>query len=116
MAFSSLFGIGKAVVDRLINNLKSNIPSPNDFRCKHRNRPNRIPEDILFKIHTHINSFPKCESHFSRSDNMNLKYLSPELNVSKMYKLYLEEYEPEQFELLQKGENIKPTGKQDFFL
>jgi len=114
-AFCALFGVGKSVIDRLIKNLKSNIPSPIDCRGKHQNRPNRITEDVLFKINTHINSFPKCESHYSRNDNMNVKYLSPNLNISKLYKLYLKEYEPEHFESMQKGEKIKPIVKQDFF-
>lgn len=116
LAFCSLFGIGKSVVNRLVNNLKTNAPSPSDLRRKHLNRPNKIPEDVLLKINNHINSFPKCESHYSRCDNLNVKYLSPELNISKMHKLYLKKYEPDNFELMQKGEKIKPIVKQDFFL
>jgi len=114
-AFCALFGVGKSVIDTLVKNLKSNILSPKECRGKHQNRPNRITEDILFKINTHINSFPKCESHYSRNDNMNVKYLSPNLNISKLYKLYLKEYEPEYFESMQKGEKIKPIVKQDYF-
>lgn len=94
----SLFGIGKSVVYRLISKLKCNNSNPNESHGKHLNRLNRIPEVFLFKINTHINSFPKRQSHYSRCDNLNVKYLSPELNISKMYKLYLKEYEPENFE------------------
>lgn len=116
VAFCSLFGIGKSVVERLINHIKSYKASPEDLRGKHTNRSNRISTDITFKINAHINSFPKIQSHYSRSDNSNVKYLSPELNISKMYKLYLEKNEPEKFELIKRGEkNIKPIVKYDYF-
>ncbi|XP_025192024.1 LOW QUALITY PROTEIN: uncharacterized protein LOC112592227 [Melanaphis sacchari] len=116
IAFCSLFGIGKSLVDRLIHNIKNNKPSPQDLRGKHLKRPNKISNDIIFKIDAHINSFPKVQSHYSRSDNLNVHYLSPELNISKMYKLYLEKNDPEVFEMIQKGEtNIKPIVKYDYF-
>jgi len=116
VAFCSLFGIGKSVVERLISHIKTYKPSPEDLRSKHTNRSNRISTDITFKINAHINSFPKIQSHYSRSDNSNVNYLSPELNISKMYKMYLEKNEPEKFELIQRGEkNIKPIVKYDYF-
>lgn len=116
IAFCSLFGIGKSVVDRLIHQIKNNQPSPNDLRGKHITRANKIPSDIIFKINTHINSFPKCQSHYSRSDNLNAYYLSSQLNMSKMYRFYLEKYEPEIFQLIESGEkNIKPIVKYDYF-
>lgn len=104
IAFCSLFGIGKSVVDRLINHFKSNKPSPKDLRGKHEKRPNRLSPEIIYKINALINSFPKCQSHYSRSDNSNVHYLSPLLNVSKMYKMYFEKNEPKIFEMIQKGE------------
>lgn len=61
--------------------------------------PNKISTDIILKKNGHINRFPRCQSHYSRSDNSNVKYLSPELNISKVYKLYLEKNEPEKFKL-----------------
>lgn len=116
IAFCSLFGMGKSVVDRLIKHIKSNKPSPEDLRGKHEKRPNRLSPDTIFKINAHINSFPKCQSHYSRSDNSNVQYLSPLLNVSKMYKLYLEKNEQEIFEMIQKGEkNMKPIVKYHYF-
>ena len=39
-------------------------------------------------IDEHIQSFPSYTSHYSRSDNPNRKYLSPDLTLSKMYSLY----------------------------
>ena len=44
-------------------------------------------EDIAF-ICNHIESFPSYNSHYSRSDNPNRKYLSPDLSLAKIYSLY----------------------------
>lgn len=38
----------------------------------------------------HIQMFPKYTSHYSRKSNLNTRYLSPELNVKKMFSLYKE--------------------------
>lgn len=43
------------------------------------------------KIREHISSFPSEISHYSRSKTES-KYLSPDLNVSKMYRAFLEKY------------------------
>lgn len=116
-AFCSLFGIRKSVVDRLIHQIKNNKQSPEDLRGKHTNHTNKIADNIQFNINAHINSFPKCQSHYSRSDNANVNYLSSELNISKMYKLYLEKHEPDIFQLIERGEkNIKPVVKYHYFV
>lgn len=44
-AFCSLFGIGKHVVDRIVQQIKNNDFSPKDGRGKHTNRPN---------VHSHL--------------------------------------------------------------
>ena len=49
---------------------------------------NKLTEDTIDLVKEHINSFPKFISHYTRKDNPNRKYLSPELNLSKMYILY----------------------------
>lgn len=51
---------------------------------------NKINTEFLNLVKEHINSFPKYISHYTRKDNPNRKYLSGDLNVSKMYKLYKE--------------------------
>lgn len=57
-AFCSLLGIRKSRVERLVKKIQSNEFSPVDKRGKHTTRPNKLSDDILFKIHTHIESFP----------------------------------------------------------
>lgn len=68
-AFCSIFCIGKSAVDRIIKKIQNHIPSPTDDRGKHHNRTNKLHASIHFQINTHINSFPKRQSHYSRSDN-----------------------------------------------
>lgn len=38
----------------------------------------------------HIKLFRKYKSHYSRKSNIDTRYLSTELNISKLYQLYLE--------------------------
>lgn len=79
------------------------------------NRPNKYSNNILFQIITHILSFPRRILLYSRNENDNKRFLSLELNVSKMYSLYLEKVETDVFENLKKGERVKPTVKYEFF-
>lgn len=62
-----------------------------DKRGCHFNRPRSVPEDTKEVIREHINSFPKQESHYSRGKSTK-EYLSENLNLTKMYKLFLEKY------------------------
>lgn len=115
-AFCSLFGVGKSIVEIIISNIKLNIPSPTDKRgIQTLNRPNKICDQIVFQIKSHINSFPRCVSHYSRMDNSEKRYLSPELSVKKMYQMYLEKYEHDFLERQSKGEKCKPKVKYDFY-
>ena len=52
---------------------------------------NKISEDIVKHIHNHINTFPKVLPHYCRK-NSNKQYLSPDLNIKQMYRLYRDDY------------------------
>lgn len=105
-AFCSLQGVSRKRVERIVSKVQENVPAPQDMRGKHLNRPNRIPEDIVHQLDSFIQSFPKRTSHYSRTKNEDKYYLSPELNMSKMHKLYIEKYEPEVFRAMQNDEQI----------
>lgn len=47
------------------------------------------------KIIEHIHSFPAEESHYARAKSANKRFLSPDLNVSRMYRAFLKKYCPE---------------------
>lgn len=49
---------------------------------------NKLPNEVLDGIRLHINFFPCYESHYTRNKTLK-KYLGPELNRGKMYRLYL---------------------------
>ena len=52
---------------------------------------NKIPEEELNTARKHIDEFPRVEPHYCRRDS-EMQYLSPELNISKMYDLYLTDF------------------------
>ena len=53
----------------------------------------KIPNDKLEEVKAHISRFPAESSHYSHNKNPNRKYLHSELNISKMYDLYVKETE-----------------------
>ena len=63
--------------------LGSVLPEP-DQRGKHRNRPQKIPDEIRQKVREHISSFPAEKSHYSRNDNPRRVYLSPSLSITNV--------------------------------
>lgn len=89
--------------------------SPRDNRGRHSNRPNKINEGIVAQIDEHIRSFPRRKSHYGREDNQKRYFLSSELNIAKMYRLYLEKFEPEQYALLEDCKEMKPIVTYDFY-
>ncbi|KAG5864778.1 hypothetical protein JTB14_016705 [Gonioctena quinquepunctata] len=58
-----------------------------DRRGKHSNHP-KVPNKDREEIRRHIKMFPSYESHYSRSHTKK-QYLSPDLSISKMYRLYV---------------------------
>lgn len=64
----------------------SNIVNP-DQRGKHV-PANKTPAETIEYIKKHILSFPRYTSHYSRSRSKR-EYLGPELNVAKMYSLFV---------------------------
>lgn len=59
-----------------------------DRRGHHNNRPNKVTEEDTRRVLEHIDSFPTYESHYSRNDNPNRRYLGLELSIAMMYSLY----------------------------
>ena len=56
----------------------------------------------MIKVDTHIRSFPFCVSHYAGHGNKR-RYLSSELNITKMYTLLVQASYPEQHLLVQGG-------------
>ena len=58
-----------------------------DKRGKHT-PGNKTEEATMNQVKEQIESFPKYRSHYTRQDNPNQQYLSPELSIAKMYAMY----------------------------
>lgn len=50
----------------------------------------KIDPEKTNNVKEHIKSFPKYISHYSRKSNLNSRYLSADLTLTKMYTLYIE--------------------------
>ncbi|GFN93195.1 hypothetical protein PoB_001970100 [Plakobranchus ocellatus] len=93
-AFMSVQSIGKKRLTRLKQS-KNHPTPPLDQRGLHGKQP-CTPEDWKIKIRQHIRSFPTITSHYSRQINPNKRYLHPNLNIKRMWLLYLGQNEPEE--------------------
>lgn len=56
---------------------------------------NAIANEAKQKVREHIQTFPRRQSHYSRSSNQKREYLDEGLSISRMYLLYQEKYEPQ---------------------
>ena len=73
----------------LLNKRKNGGVAQGDKRGKH-GKQNRISEDLIADVKEHIASFPSNTSHYTRSHSVTRKYLSPNLSINEMYRLYVE--------------------------
>ena len=68
--------------------------SSRDHRGRHTPY-NKTSDELLEAVRRHISSFPAVESHYVRA-NTSRKFLGSELNIRKMYHLYLDECKSQQ--------------------
>ncbi|KAJ8892648.1 hypothetical protein PR048_005229 [Dryococelus australis] len=59
----------------------------------------RVIEEDLRDIRDHINSFPRTDSHYCRKSN-HRQFIDGGLDISQMYRLYVEEYQTEPSKLV----------------
>ena len=88
----SIFGVTPRRVQMIQIKMKQREVNPNDMRGKHTNRPHAISNEVKNLIREHIKSIPAQESHYSRHDNENIKYLSADLNIRSLYELFAIKY------------------------
>lgn len=79
------FSISSRRIQTIQTNMKQGISVPKDKRGMHFNRPHSINNDLKNLVRSHINSFPRQPSHYSRHKTER-EFLSPDLSVSKMYR------------------------------
>ena len=88
--FLRVLGISAGRVDRILKRQRVHGGVvPNDKRGKYVHK-NTLPTAARSAVEQHIASFPVNESHYTRSHSSSVKYLSSDLNLNKMYDLYVE--------------------------
>ena len=92
-SFCDLHAIGKRRVEGLAEKLSAGVLIAGDSRGTHTNRPHAVSEEAKERVREHITSFPRRQSHYSRSDNLKREYLDENLSIARMYSLYLKQYE-----------------------
>lgn len=85
-----IFGVTARRIQYLVEKLKHNR-NINDQRGRHDNRPKKLYDPDLELIRQHIASFPLQENHYSRNESSK-KCLPPDLNFSKMHRLFMKQY------------------------
>lgn len=91
-AFCAVYQISRKKVDIIKGKLAAGQSAPSkDARGRHGNRPHKISDDVELAIIAHINRFPTEQSHYSRNSDPHKRYLAPNLNMSIMYRLYIED-------------------------
>ena len=85
-AFLKTLQINQNRIDLALQKTSNNMEIVDERGTKSGGK-NKCTEDQVSKIIEHINSFPKYVSHYCRKET-NANFLSPDLNLNKMYDLY----------------------------
>lgn len=88
-AFLSLHGISNRRVQSLKKNLCEFGDAKSDGRGKHKNRLHRLSDVTKLKVMKFIKSLKGRKSHYSIRDTSKV-YLSEELNIAKLHRMYNE--------------------------
>ncbi|KAJ4447633.1 hypothetical protein ANN_09640 [Periplaneta americana] len=59
-----------------------------DQRVRHTSRSHKIKDEDKEEIRKHIGSFPKYQSHYSKSRTPNKTYISSVHSIQEMFNLY----------------------------
>jgi len=91
-AFLSIYGIGKKRVDNLMTYFfEHGCAPPIDGRGKHQNRSNRVPDELVDLAKQHIS---ECIQMFRDSQRVAGTGSSSDFNVVKMYRSFIQKYQP----------------------
>lgn len=85
--FLNIFQISDGLLGRALKKMTMGQQPGSDKRGCHL--PNhKTPDDQMKIVCDHISSFPSYQSHYTRSQNPNRKFLASNLNIRLMYNLY----------------------------
>ena len=100
-AFLRIHSISNGRLDRALRVTEGGSPLQ-DQRGRHP-PANKTDANVFKHVNDHIESFPHYTSHYSRKDNPNKLYLSPDLSLSKMYSLYKTHCEEQGYDIARVG-------------
>ncbi|MEW8546092.1 MAG: OTU domain-containing protein, partial [Candidatus Thiodiazotropha sp.] len=86
--FLKTLDVGKKTVDYALKSKNHGVFAGKDKRGSGPTATKISESDVKF-VHEHINSFATVDSHYTRKDTKR-KYLSQDLNIRRMYTLYVE--------------------------
>ncbi|KAG0698537.1 hypothetical protein GWK47_026015 [Chionoecetes opilio] len=92
-AFANIHGISDKKIRTLCIKHEQNILFPRDNRGRHRNRPKKVTPELVTLIKHHILkmlSGPNGSDYIKTEKNQ-----GPDVNISKLHKNFLQQYEPE---------------------
>lgn len=89
-SFLLIFGITKKRTALLYKKVNCGIIDVSDQRGGYRNIAKS--SEWIQKIIEFIASFPAEQGHYNREDSPNVKYLSEDLNISKLFLLFQKKY------------------------
>ena len=90
VAFLNIFGISNGRLDHALKAEATAGGSPHSDQRGRHPPVNKTLEESISRVKGHIESFPRYKSHYSRTDNPNREFLSPDLSVQVMHCLYQE--------------------------
>lgn len=90
MAFLKILDISNGRLDRALKAEAAAGGSPHSDQRGRHPPANKTSESAIGNVKAHIKSFPCYKSHYSRKDNPNRHFLSPDLSIQVMYRLYKE--------------------------
>lgn len=90
VTFMDVFRVTKDRILTVCSKMQAGDLTLSDKRGRHSKT--KVDPDVKDRIRAHIQSFPTYESHYGRRNGQNSgKYLPQELNLTKMYSLFIEQ-------------------------
>ena len=86
--FLSVFSISEKRVRNALAAVSPTGTPRGDMRGRHP-CPRKIAQEAVNRVLQHIHSFPTVSSHYTRAKSPNMRYLGGNLNIKRIYRLYL---------------------------
>lgn len=107
--FLSVFSISEKFVRVCLEKKNDVGVVSTDLRGK-KSSANKIPDWIEQHARQHILSIPTVKSHYCRKSSNKL-YLSSQLNIEKLYSLYIEKRQDENSKLIEENEKLDQESR-----